>query len=103
MGAIPIADCGLRNADWQGHFEQLAGQRRAGRLLTERPLWIAAERVSMLEAVFPAAGCEPALVPPGRARVKSTTRGGAVWERVSGRRAAVWPTRASLLAGETAV
>src|SRR5436190_9340271 len=103
MGAIPIADCGLRNADWQGHFEQLAGQRRAGRLLTERPLWIAAERVPMLEAVFPGVGCEPALVPPERERVKSWTREDAVRELVRGRLEAVGPTTASQLGGALGV
>src|SRR5437762_5569300 len=97
MGAIPIADCGLRNADWQGHFEQLAGQRRAGWLLTERPLWVAAERVPMLEAEFPGVGCEPALVPPERERAKSWTREDAVRELVRGRLEAVGPTTASQL------
>src|SRR5438067_6012463 len=103
MGAVPIGDCGLRNADWQGHFEELAGQRRAGRLLTERPLWIAAERVPMLEAVFPGVGCEPALVPPERERVKSWTREDAVRELVRGRLEAVGPTTASQLGGALGV
>src|SRR2546427_240277 len=26
MGAVPIADCGLRNAEWQGWFEELRGR-----------------------------------------------------------------------------
>src|SRR5437763_4932214 len=103
MGAIPIADCGLRNADWQGHFEQLAGQRRAGRLLTERPLWIAAERVPITEAALPGVGCEPALVPPERERVKSWTREDAVRELVRGRLEAVGPTTASQLGGALGV
>src|SRR6059036_2292173 len=98
MGAIPIGDCGLRNADWQGHFEELAGQRRAGRLLTERPLWIAAERVPMLEAVFSGVACEPPLAPPERERAKSWTREDALRELVRGRLETVGPTTTSELA-----
>src|SRR5438445_544074 len=98
MGAVPIGDCGLRNADWQGHFEELAGQRRAGRLLTERPLWIAAERVPMLEAVFSGVACEPPLAPPERERAKSWTREDALRELVRGRLETVGPTTTSALA-----
>src|SRR5213594_1247646 len=98
MGAVPIGDCGLRNADWQGHFEELAGQRRAGRLLTERPLWIAAERVPMLEAVFSGVACEPPLAPPERERAKSWTREDALRELVRGRLETVGPTTTSELA-----
>src|SRR5256886_7412318 len=34
MGAVPIADCGLRNANWQGHFEGPVPAGRAGVLQT---------------------------------------------------------------------
>src|SRR5438046_3033908 len=30
MGAIPITECGMRNAEWQGQFEELAKAGRAG-------------------------------------------------------------------------
>jgi ATP-dependent helicase Lhr and Lhr-like helicase len=98
MGAIPIADCGLRNAEWQGHFETLASEQRAGRLLTEPALWIAAERLPMLEAAFPGARCEPALVAPERERIKGWTREDAVRELVRGRLEAVGPTTAGEIA-----
>src|SRR5207249_778604 len=80
------------------HFEELAGQRRAGRLLTERPLWIAAERVPMLEAVFSGVACEPPLAPPERERAKSWTREDALRELVRGRLETVGPTTTSELA-----
>src|SRR3989440_8338489 len=95
MGAIPIADCGLRNAEYQGRFEELAGQGRAGRLLTERPLWVAAERLPMLEAAFPGVLWEPALATPERERGKSWTREGALRELVRGRPQARGPTAAA--------
>src|SRR2546425_994060 len=106
MGALPIADCGMRNAlkdslsvaEWQGHFDELAERRRAGRLLTERPLWVAAERLPMLQAVFPDARCEPALTAPERERAQAWTREDAVRELVRGRLEAVGPTTARALA-----
>src|SRR5216110_1587341 len=97
-GAVPSAECGVRNAEWQGHFDELAGQRRAGQLMTERPLWVAAERLPMLEAVFPGAACEPALVPPERERAKSWTREDGMRELVRGRLEAVGPTTAGAIA-----
>src|SRR5205814_10409339 len=59
---------GMRNAEWNGYFEELAQAGRAGVLRTEPELWIAAERVPMLQAVFPGVACEPALVAPERER-----------------------------------
>jgi len=103
MGAIPIADCGLRISEYQGRFEELAGQGRAGRLLTERPLWIAAERMPMLEVVFPGVACEPALAAPERERAKSWAREDAIRELVRGRLEAVGPTTASQLGGALGV
>src|SRR5207244_8013376 len=86
IGAVPSAECGVRNAEWQGHFDELAGQRRAGQLMTEPPLWVAAERLPMLEAVFPGAAGEPALVTPERGRAKSWAREGGMRGLVRGRR-----------------
>src|SRR5947207_9494158 len=66
--------------------------------MTERPLWVAAERLPMLEAVFPGAACEPALVPPERERAKSWTREDALRELVRGRLEVVGPTAAGAIA-----
>src|SRR2546426_8899188 len=44
--SVPIADCGLRNAEWQGWFEALARAGRAGTLQHAPQLWIAPERRS---------------------------------------------------------
>src|SRR3989475_1765 len=98
MGAVPIADCGLRNANWQGHFEGLVRAGRAGVLQTDARLWVPAERLPMLEAVFPAVRCEPALAPPERERAQAWTREDAVRELVRGRLEAVGPTTAAALA-----
>src|SRR5206468_8298686 len=103
MGAIPNAECGMRNAEWQGQFQELAKAGRAGVLQTESKLWVAAERLPMLEAVFPGAKCEPALSVPERDRAKVWTREDAVRELVRGRLEAVGPTTAADVAGSLGV
>src|SRR5881628_3029901 len=39
-GALTSAECGMRNAEWQGYFEELVQAGRAGTLLGEPRLWI---------------------------------------------------------------
>ncbi len=94
-GALASAECGTRNAEWQGWFDELARAGRATTLLREPRLWIAAERLPMLEAVFPGVRCEPALSVPERDRAKGWTREDAVRELVRGRLEAVGPTTAA--------
>ena len=65
---------------------------RAGALQAGPGLWVAAERLPMLEAVFPGVRCEPALNVPERDRAKAWTREDAVRELVRGRLEAVGPT-----------
>ena len=102
-GALTSAECGTRNAEWQGWFDELARAGRATTLLREPRLWIAAERLPMLEAVFPEAKCEPALTVPERDRAKAWTREDAVRELVRGRLEAVGPTTAADVAGSLGV
>jgi len=103
MGAVPIADCGLRNAEWQGWFEELARAGRAGTLQHAPQLWIAAERLPMLEAAFPGARTEPPLTAPERDRAKSWTREEALRELVRGQLEVVGPTTVAELAGALGV
>src|SRR5204862_66520 len=93
-----IADVGTRNAEQQGYFEELARAGRAGMLSHDPHLCVAAERLPMLEAVFPGARCEPPLVVPERDRAKVWTREDAVRELVRGRLEAVGPTTAADIA-----
>ncbi len=99
MGAIPNTDCGLRNADWQGRFEELVNAGRAAVLQTEPRLWVAAERVPMLEAVFPRAAWQPQLAVPERERAKTWNHEDVVRELVRGRLEVVGPTTAGAVAG----
>src|SRR5437764_146903 len=96
-GALTSAECGMRNAEasWLPYLAELVRPGRCGTLLSEPRLWIAAERVPMLAAVFPGAACEPPLVPPERERDKTWTREDALRELVRGRLEAVGPTTAA--------
>src|SRR5207245_2603541 len=98
-GALPSAECGVRNPEWQGYFGQLVQAGRAGVLQVGPGLWLAAERLPMLAAVFPGARCEPALTPPERERARTWMREDALRELVRGRLEVVGPTAAAAVAG----
>jgi ATP-dependent Lhr-like helicase len=99
MGAIPLGEWEKGNGEtWQPLFEQLVHAGRAATLQSQPPLWIAAERVPMLEAVFPGVVCTPTLIAPERDRARAWTRDDALRELVRGRLEAVGPTTAHELA-----
>src|SRR3989441_455739 len=100
VGALTAGEGGRGKGEgsWSPYLEDLARAGRAGTLLTEPRLWIAAERVPMLAVVFPGVPTEPALTPPERERAQAWTREDAVRELVRGRLEAVGPTTARALA-----
>ena len=93
MGVIPDAEGG-----WGGYFDDLVRQRRAGRLLSEPRLWVAAERVPMLQAALPDVATEPAVTVPERDRAKTWSREDAIRELVRGRLEVVGPTTCGAIA-----
>jgi ATP-dependent helicase Lhr and Lhr-like helicase len=97
-GGMPIADCGVRIAEWKGWFEALSRSGRAAVLRTEAPLWVAAEKIPMLRAIWPDARLEPAVTPPERDAAKTWTREDAIRELVRGRLEVIGPTTAAELA-----
>src|SRR2546428_12964747 len=103
MGAIPIAECGMRNAEWQGWFEELARAGRAATLQHAPHVWMAAERLPMLEAAFPRARTEPPLAAPERDRAEPGARAEALRELVRGRLEGVGPPTVAELAGALGV
>src|SRR5262249_25778326 len=82
-------------APWKEHFDQLVAQGRAGRLLRNPVLWIAAERKPLFEVLFPDAETERPMVTPERERGKTWSHEDAAREIVRGRLEAVGPTTAS--------
>src|SRR2546430_14480508 len=77
-GALTSAECGTRNAEWQGGFDELARAARATTVVTEPRLWIRAARLPRLEAGFPGAECAPGLGLRPRRRRNEAVRAGPV-------------------------
>src|SRR6059036_1840428 len=89
MGAVPSAEAGT-HASWKDKYDSLVG---AGRVTTvDGRLWVATERLPMVQAAFPGARNEPAVVPPDRELAKSWNREDAIRELVRGRLEVVGPT-----------
>jgi ATP-dependent helicase Lhr and Lhr-like helicase len=84
---------------WQAFFDELRLAKRAGRLETTAPLWIAAERLPLVLAVFPDAMPDTITEAPDRERARSWTRDDAIKEIVRGRLEIVGPTTAHGLSG----
>jgi ATP-dependent helicase Lhr and Lhr-like helicase len=87
------AACDVRRSAWQGEFEKLVDAGRA--TMMDGRMWVAAERVPMLQAAFPGAVFEPAVTPPERERAKTWTREDAIRELVRGRLEVIGPTTAA--------
>ncbi|HXM39478.1 MAG TPA: crosslink repair DNA glycosylase YcaQ family protein [Gemmatimonadales bacterium] len=98
MGGIPNAEVGTRNAEWKGQFEQLVGVGRA--TVMDGRLWLATERVPMVQAAFPESAFEPVVTAPERERTKTWTREDAIRELVRGRLEVIGPTTAADIAAD---
>jgi ATP-dependent Lhr-like helicase len=102
MGCLPAregeAGRGQEASGWRPYFAELVGAGRAGTLAHRPPLWIAAERLPLAQALFPGVPTEPILTAPERDRAKSWTREEALRELVRGRLETVGPTTAAELA-----
>src|SRR5881296_2938374 len=95
MGAVPSVEAGT-HASWKGKYDDLAS---AGRVTTvDERLWVATERLPMVQAAFPGARNEPAVTPPERGLAKAWNREDAIRELVRGRLEVVGPTTATDLA-----
>ena len=95
IGAVPKVEGG-KTRDWGGDFATLIAAGRATML--DGKLWVATERVPMVQAAFPDAAIEPPVAPPERERAKNWTREDAIRELVRGRLEVVGPTTAADLA-----
>ena len=95
IGAVPKVEGG-KTRDWGSDFATLIAAGRA--TVLDGKLWVATERVPMVQVVFPEAAIEPPVAPPERERAKSWTREDAIRELVRGRLEVVGPTTAADLA-----
>ena len=95
MGAVPSAEAGT-HASWKDKYDSLVS---AGRVTTvDGRLWVATERLPMVQAAFPGALNEPAVTPPEREQAKAWSREDAIRELVRGRLEVIGPTTAADIA-----
>jgi ATP-dependent Lhr-like helicase len=87
MGAAAVRET------WAPMFAELVGAGRA--TVADGRLWIATERVPMLQAAFPEAAFDPVVTPPERERAKTWSREDAIRELVRGRLEVIGPTTAA--------
>ena len=91
---------GARDSGWQHLFERLGETRRAttARLPNDRVVWVAAERLQELLAVFPEAGLNPSIQPVAESSAEPLTRAAALVELLRSRLEASGPVTVKDLA-----
>ena len=88
-----------REAGWRDWLRELAGQRRAARMTSAGgPIWIAAERVPQLGALWPEAALEPDIKAPAALASRVWSREEALVEIVRGRLEGLGPVTEAALA-----
>src|SRR3989442_14104900 len=89
----------LSYASWKDTYDSLIS---AGRVTTvDGRLWVATERLPMVQTAFPGALHEPVVTPPERERARTWNREDAIRELVRGRLEVVGPTTAADIADAT--
>jgi ATP-dependent helicase Lhr and Lhr-like helicase len=78
-------------------LDLLKSERRTGKIATPHPFWVAAERLPMLQAVYPRCVVDPGLIAPAVERERDWPRATAVRELVRGRMEVIGPITASTL------
>ncbi len=92
-----------RAQSWAQLLTELSAQRRVTRLESgPLRLWVSAERLPLLQALYPQALCEPGVVTPA-AHARSFTAEEALIEVVRGRLEGLGPTTAAALAASLAL
>ena len=115
-GALTDEEVRKLTSDWKPWLDLLGAEKRAGKLMSPNPFWIAAERLPMLQMIYPGCHVEPSLAAPDRfakgvgplplsTLIASQSERKWQWERadalrelVRGRMEAVGPITASALA-----
>ena len=95
-GCLPVAGAGSTNVRFREPFAPLLGglvrDGRATVIEGPVPLWVATEKVPMLQAVFPGVTVDPPVRVPEREQAKPWTREDGIREIVRGRLEIVGPT-----------
>jgi ATP-dependent Lhr-like helicase len=98
---------------WQALFDELVNDRRASVMQVNPPataggtvptdLWVAAERLSQLRAIYPAALLTPEIAPPGNYAAETWTREEALVEILRGRLEGLGPVTVATLAASSSL
>ncbi len=84
---------------WDGWLAELAGDRRAARLRTSRAtIWVAAERLAQIEAVWPGARLDPPIAAPAQCSGRAWPPDEALVEILRGRLEGLGPVSEAALA-----
>ncbi len=94
---LPPAAAPADPGRWLDWLQELARDGRATRMATLQ-LWVATERLPQLQAVYPAASVDPAVVVPPEYAAEAWTREAAIVELVRNRLSALGPVTAARLA-----
>jgi ATP-dependent helicase Lhr and Lhr-like helicase len=97
LGVLTEDEANSLAAGSTGWLDLLSTEKRAGRLSASRMFWVAAERLPMIQAVYPGCEIEPVLVAPKSERERHWERSDAVRELVRGRMEVAGPTTADKL------
>jgi ATP-dependent Lhr-like helicase len=93
-----------RRSHWEAWFDELVRTRRAARLDADgTSLWVTAEMLPMLRAVYPQARLEPPIEPPAEYAVREWDRQAAHQELLRGRLQGLGPVTATQLASALAL
>ena len=96
MGAVSEEE--MQRLDGDGWIDLLKAERRVGRIRTTTGcFWVAAERLPILQTVYPGCELNPRLLAPEAERERKWTRESAVRELVRGRMEVSGPVTASWL------
>jgi ATP-dependent helicase Lhr and Lhr-like helicase len=98
LGVMTGADIARCSTDAESFLKLLADEKRVTRLAGEPPFWIAAERLSMVQAVYPNRQIEPILSPLPSSLNRSWERPEALKELARGRMEVIGPVTVSALA-----
>src|SRR5208283_4041841 len=84
-GALTDEELRKLTSDWKPWLDLLGAEKRVGKLMSPNPFWVAAERLPMLQMIYPGCHVEPSLAAPESERERQWDRSGAVRELVRGR------------------
>jgi ATP-dependent Lhr-like helicase len=97
VGALTDDEVRKVIGDSQPWLDLLRAEKRAGKLASPNPFWIAAERLPMLQTIYPGYAVEQSLAAPESERTRPWERADAVRELVRGRMEVVGPVTSGAL------